>query len=171
MGIFAEIAGGAITNIAVAASSAALPAGTWEQIDTLSPVPGIGWTATQSGGVWSFAAPAAPSLTLAQQAQALLAGGLALTSTGTPALNGTYGADAATIAYVNSEMTSLLKNGVFADGSTSVYWPDAGGALHVFNVAQFEGFAAALAAFVAGARKCIIGVSGAALPAASATIA
>ena len=170
MAEFAEVVGGVVINVAVAASSADLPSGTWVQIDTLSLVPGIGWAASQSGGVWSFTAPAAPALTLAQQAQALLAGGLALTSTGDAALDATYALDPATISYIGNEMMSLVKNATFADGTTTVVWPDVGGTLHTFSVTQFEAFATECGLVVAGARKCIIGVPGATLPASSATI-
>lgn len=112
-----------------------------------------------------------PALTLAQQAQALLAGGLTITSTGTPALDGTYAADPDTIGYVNSEVASIALNGTFADGTTSIDWPDASGVLRGFTLAEFKLLAAALGVFVSGIRKCVIGVSGASLPAAAATIA
>ena len=125
------------------------------------------WTVS-NGTVVAFAPPAP---TLVQQAQALLAGGLTITSTGTPALDGTYAADPDTIGYVNSEVASIALNGTFADGTTSIDWPDASGVPRGFTLAEFKLLAAALGVFVSGIRKCVIGVSGASLPAAAATIA
>jgi hypothetical protein len=115
--------------------------------------------------------PPVPPLTLAQQAAVLIAGGLTITSGGTPALNGTYAADPQTVSYINSELNAIMLNGTFADGAATVEWPDAAGALHTFNVVEFKALASALGAFVAGIRKCVIGVSGAALPPAGAAIA
>ena len=127
-----------------------------------------------SGGALVSYIPPPPALTaaqqLAQQAAALIAGGLAVTSTATAALSGTYAADTTTISYVNSELNSILLNGTFADGTSTVEWPDSSGTLHAFDVAQFKTLAAALGAFVAGIRKCMIGVAGATLPAATAAI-
>jgi hypothetical protein len=112
--------------------------------------------------------PVAP--TLAQQANALLATSLAITSTATESLDATYPADPNTISYVNSELNAILLNDTFADGTNTIQWPDTTGALHTFTVAQFKTFAAALGAFVSGIRKCVIGATGAVLPPASATI-
>lgn len=114
--------------------------------------------------------PPVPVLTLAQQATGLLASGLAITSAATASLSATYPADPATISYINSECSAIVLNGEFADGTTSIQWPDTSGTLHGFTVPQFKTFAAALGAFVSGIRKCVIGVPGAALPPATATI-
>ena len=59
-------------------------------LDGITPAPAQNWTATETDGVWSFAAPVAPTPTLAQAAAALVAAGLTVTSTSTPALNGVY---------------------------------------------------------------------------------
>lgn len=126
-----------------------------------------GW-AVSNGALVAYT-PAVPPPTLAQQAAAALGAGLTITSTSTPALNGTYPADPATISYVNSEMVSLAKNGTFADGTTSVQWPDTSGALHTFSVTEFEAFAGAMGKFVALCRQCIIGASQS-LPPSTATI-
>lgn len=109
-------------------------------------------------------------LTLAEQADALLGTGLAITSTGTHARDGQYAADPQTISFVNSEMIALASSKAFADGTTSIEWPDADGALHEFNTTEFAALATALGAFVSGVRKCIIGASGAVLPQATAVI-
>jgi hypothetical protein len=130
----------------------------------------IGWTYNGT----TFAAPVpppAPVLTLAQQAQALLAAGLTITSTSMPALNATYPTDPATQDHIQAEVNAILLQGTFADGSTSVVWPDVTGAAHTFpSVAEFKLFASAIAAFVAGNYKVLNG-SSTMLPAATATIA
>lgn len=114
--------------------------------------------------------PAAPpALSLAQQAQALLAGGCQVASTGTAALSGIYPADPATQQNITAEITSILMNGTFTDSGSTVQWLDVSGATHVFTVAQFKTLAAALAAFVTGCLKAANGLA-ATLPAQPATI-
>lgn len=127
-----------------------------------------GW-AISDGALVAYAPPV-PVPTLAQQAQALQANGLAITSTATLALNATYPADADTISFINSELNALQQNGTFADGTSAVEWPDTSGALHEFDIAQFKQFAAQIGLFVSGIRKCIIGATGATLPATQANI-
>lgn len=108
--------------------------------------------------------------TLAEEALKTLADGLMITSTVTPALDGTYAADPSTVAYVNSEVTSILLNNTFADGTATIEWPDALGTLHPMTIVQFKALAAALGVFVSGIRKCVIGAAGAALPETSVTL-
>jgi hypothetical protein len=138
-----------------------------------------GWTASESGGMWTFSAPPAPpGPTPAQQCAALLSGTLTITS---PTLGLTSAAfpvtaDAAGTnvwTMVLSELAALTLNGgaTFADGSTTVHWPDEGGTLHAFTPSEFQLFAKTLGAFVAQARNFGNGVSGASLPSASVTIA
>jgi hypothetical protein len=130
----------------------------------------IGWSYNDT----TFAAPLpppAPVLTLAQQAQALLATGLAVTSSSMPALNATYPTDPTTQDHVQAEVLAILLNGTFADGSASVAWPDVTGALHSFpSVAEFKLFASVISAFAAGIYKVLNGTN-TTLPAASVTIA
>lgn len=152
-------------------------------------------TAKNSGGVYSFvaangapltsvpptlqpcAAPAAPSLTAAQQmamqAQVILAAGITITSPTLGLAAVTFAAGADVWPLVLSELAALQQSGgtTFADGDTTVHWPDASGALHIFMPAQFSTLAKTLGAFVAGCRNVVIGKPGAALPAASITIA
>ena len=128
-----------------------------------------GFTAAVSGGVWTFTAPVPVVPTLAQQAQAAIGAGLAITSTGTPALSATYPVDAASQDHMVAEMTALLAVGTFADGTASVVWPDITGAPHTFNAAEFKALALAAGAYVAALFKVINGTL-TALPAASATI-
>jgi hypothetical protein len=166
---FALIYDGSVAQIAEA-QFAVSPALTWVDVSAVSPPPRAGWSAVQTAGVWTFAAPAEPILTLAQQAMAALSAGLAVTSTGTPALNGAYAVDAATQSRIQAELIAILLNGTFADGTTSVAWPDVSGATHDFaSVDGFKTFASAVSAYVAGLYKCINGTA-TALPAATATI-
>ena len=109
----------------------------------------------------------APVLTLAQQAAAASFAGLTIDLNGTVAL---FPTDAATQGYINAEVTSILLNSTFADGTASVEWPDATGTLHNLSVPQFKAVAGAIGAYVAACRKCVIGSAGAVLPPSSITI-
>lgn len=162
MGVFAEIASGAVANVVVADAAAHLDsAKTWVQIDGLSPTPGIGWRATESAGTWSFTdpTPAAPPPTLAQQAGRMIASGCQISSTSTPALNGTYAADPVSQQHIAAEIVSIMLNGTFTDGTTTIEWLDVSGATHAFTIAEFKSFATAHAGFVTACLKVINGQS------------
>lgn len=107
------------------------------------------------------AAYAAPVLTVPQQAAALLAGTVTVTSASTPSLNGTYTITATDQAHLQAEISSIMLNGTFADGTSTVEWPDTANppVNHAFNVTQFKTFAIAIGSFVAACAKCINGVS------------
>jgi hypothetical protein len=139
-------------------------------ISVMSPAPQPGWTAAETGGTWTFAAPVAPTLTLVQQAENAIGAGLAITSTSTPALNGNYATDPNTQSHIQSEMLSVIVNSTFADGTTSVAWPDITGAVRTFSVAEFKALALAIGAYVAALYKVANGTS-TTLPAATAIIA
>ena len=117
------------------------PALVYVDVTSVSPAPQEGWTATETGGVWSFAAPVA---TPAQGANAMLAQGCQIVSTGTPALNGTYALDPATQSRIQAEIISILVNGTFTNGGTTIAWPDVSGAAHSCTIAQFKALATAL---------------------------
>lgn len=127
-----------------------------------------GW-AVSAGALVSYTPPT-PAPTLAQQAAAMLSAGLTITSTSTPALNGAYACDMTAQNHIQAEMISILVNGVFADGETTLVWPDVAGVTHTFpTVAAFKAFATSVAAFVAACAKVVNGTL-ATLPAATATI-
>ena len=106
-----------------------------------------------------------------QQAEAMLAAGLSITSTSTAAINATYSADPVTIGNIQSEVISILLNGHFADGGDTLVWPDINGNAKTFpDEAVFKAFATAIASFVASIAKVQIGASQT-LPAANVTIA
>ncbi len=129
---------------------------------------------TDTAGVYSFKTAAGVALTLpttlvpyavpppvvnplvaaAAQVAAALAAGLTITSTATPAVNGTYPIDPSTQDHIQAEVVSILLNGAFADGTASVVWLDTADAPHTFpSVATFKNFAAAVASYVAALFK------------------
>ena len=107
----------------------------------------------------AIAAPVPPPLTLTQQAAALLAGTVTVTSTSTASLYSVYTISQLDQDHLDAEVTSILLNGTFADGTTSIVWPDSSNVTHTFTVAQFKTFASALASFVANCIKVIKGIS------------
>lgn len=115
--------------------------------------------------------PTMTTLTLSQGAETLLGAGLTITSTGTPALNATYPVDAITQQQINAEITSILLNSAFTDGTTTLTtWLDVTGTAHSFSITNYKNFATAFASFVTGCAKCINGQASS-LPATTATIA
>lgn len=95
---------------------------------------------------------AAQQAALAPQknAAAALAAGIVLTSTGTPALNGTYATNAKAQADLNAIITYILLNNAFPAGVPQMPWPDSSGTMHLFpSTASFQAFATILANFVA----------------------
>lgn len=116
-------------------------------------------TAAQLGAAFPGYAAAVSALALQQQAQAMLAAGCQVVSSGTPALSGTYPTDAASQAHINAEATSILLNGTFTDGTSSIVWLDVAGDPHTFSIAQFKTLATALAAYVTACLKVINGQS------------
>jgi hypothetical protein len=114
--------------------------------------------------------PAGWAPTLAQQATTALGAGVALVSSGTPALNGPYAIDGESRSDMLAEMVSLLANSVFTDGATTLGYADAAGVMHTFDVAQFKAFATAVASYV-GALKAIAATNTGTLAAATVTIA
>jgi hypothetical protein len=100
-----------------------------------------------------------------------LAAGLTITSTGTPALNGTYSCDALSQTDVVAIEASLNAGKGFPGGGGSTFnYPDASGVMHSFSETNFTNFAAAVRDFVYGCKSVIAGTS-TTLPASSVTIA
>lgn len=86
--------------------------------------------------------------------QAQIALGVVLTSTGTPALNGTYAIDEQTRTMVRAELVYLLitAGASFSNGATTLPWVDTAGVVHTFTVAQFEAMWQAVARYVTACR-------------------
>jgi len=111
-----------------------------------------------------------PMETIAQKVAALLSSGVVITSTGTPALNGTYAADQLSQSDIIAIETSLSAGKGFPGGESTFSYPDLTGAMHTFNEADFTNLAAAVRDFVYGCRAVAAGES-TAMPTASAVIA
>jgi hypothetical protein len=109
-----------------------------------------------------------PPPTMAQQAAALQASGLAVTSTGDASLNATYPCDAAALNHILTEVFSIpLSDSDAGDGAETIPWLDVGGTRHEFSAAQFRALASATMAFAAGCARCVRGLSTTLPPAAA----
>jgi hypothetical protein len=110
---------------------------------------------------------------LAASVQAAFAAGLTITSTSTPAVNGTYPLDALTQIALGQIEVFIEKNNAFPGSSgTSLVRYDAAGVGHIFpSVAVFSEFATAVANYVVDLDLYAAGAAGASLPASSVTIA
>ena len=128
---------------------------------------GLSWRACDqanivSGEVW-FAAPATsdqltssfPGYAAAMAAQTAqgtfntaIGAGLAITSTGTPALNATYALDATSQAQLYQIAIYAQTFGVFPNGQSTMAYPDATGAPHTFNPTQIANLLKAVAPYV-----------------------
>lgn len=125
-----------------------------------------GWT--YADGVFSPPVVVEPSLQ--EQASGMLADGVILSSTGTPALNATYPCDPLTQSHIQAELWSILLGNKFADGTDTLVWPDRAGNNHTFtSIDQFKAFAVAVGSFVAALAKVQNGTL-TTLPSASVTI-
>lgn len=124
----------------------------------------------EAGALVAPPPPTAAQL-LGAGAQKLLAGTVSITSTSTPALNGSYAITQADQVHISAEVQSIMLNGTFADGTGTCAWSDASGAIHTFpSIAEFKAFATAIGSFVAACYKALNGAS-TALPSTSITIA
>lgn len=152
----------------VAAGLNSLPF-SWSADGTL--VFGSDMSAAQISSVEAVYAAHDPSaVPLAEQAKAAMVGGLAIVSTATPALNGTYAVDRLSQMDVIAIETSLSAGKGFPGGAATFNYPDASGAMHSFSEANFTDFAAAVRDFVYGCNAVIAG-SSTTLPASTVTIA
>ncbi|WP_175952886.1 hypothetical protein [Burkholderia sp. BCC0405] len=122
-----------------------------------------------NGMLEAYTAPVAP-LTIQQQAQNAFSAGLTVTSSSTPSLSGTFSVNNIAQQRVMAEVTSILLNGTFANGSDTAVWQDASGTEHTFTIAQFKEFASVFSAYVASVTMCMLGQSSA-LPSSDVTIA
>ncbi|MBU9525064.1 DUF4376 domain-containing protein [Burkholderia multivorans] len=101
--------------------------------------------------------PPPKALTIQQQASVALSKGLTITSTTVPALNGTFDVSSVSQQRIVAEVTSILLNGAFTDGSTSIQWVDLSGKNHSLTTTQFKAFASAVSSYVASVTACILG--------------
>jgi hypothetical protein len=85
---------------------------------------------------------AAPSP--AQQGAALLASGIRIVSTGTPALNGTYAIDDAAKAGIDGIYAGIKDGDGLPGGGSTFNYADLSGAMHAFDATSFPNFARAV---------------------------
>ena len=131
-----------------------------------------GWT-VQNGELIAPAPPTAAQVAaqaLVSSAQVAMATGIAIVSSGTPALNGTYAVDQLSQMDIIAIETSLNAGKGFPGGTTTFNYLDAAGAAHAFSESNFTDFAAAVRDYVYGCKSVIAGAS-ATLPTGPATIA
>lgn len=130
----------------------------------------LGWTVV----ALSQAQQAVAQALAGQQAfNTAVAAGVAVTSTSTPAINGTYSCDATSQGLMTAEAvyiaeSTALGSATFTNGSTTKPWADAAGALHTFTTTQFLTFAMATARYVDAVTTAV--QTGAELPSNTVTI-
>lgn len=162
MSIYALIdASGKICQIEAAVFPVAPPMVWTADISTDTPDPQVGWSAQQNSGAWTFSAPPAPPApTLAQQAAELIADGIAITSTGTTALNGTYTVQSG-VPFgqedIATEAQFISTFSEFTNGeTTNLSWPLINGTFVEFpTTAEFLAFSKAAAQFVAAVKLAL----------------
>jgi hypothetical protein len=89
----------------------------------------------------------------------MLGTGISITSTGTPALNGTYAVDQLSQMDIIAIETSLNAGKGFPGGTTTFSYPDASGAMHAFSEGNFTDFAAAVRDYVYTLKSVIAGTA------------
>jgi hypothetical protein len=99
-----------------------------------------------AAAVYAAHDPAAPDPRAAFAAT--LAGGCAIQSTATPALNATYAIDAPAQQTIAGVATGIAARSRVPGGGASFNYPDASGQLHAFTAADFLNLAAAIEDYV-----------------------
>ena len=128
-------------------------------LETLSAMAPPGWT------------PPAPTLSLADQAAALLAGGLTITSPTIPLAEVTFPTGGDAIDKYNSVQTYIMTHGgMIPGGGSSGLILDSAGGWHTVTTAQYTQIVSAIAVFVAECHLAMDGYPGATLPPTSVTI-
>ena len=141
----------------------------WADITAaLTATPGLvaGWTCIITNGVASgCTAPPAPVVTPAAPTS------VAVTSTGTPALSGTYSIDANAILNLVAIVDGINAGKGFPNGSSSFPYYDTSGVAHTFtSTAEFVAFAYAIEGYVAALQLIGDGSTTTSLPATPLTI-
>lgn len=121
-----------------------------------------------AGQTWSGAAWVDTSASLAAKAaiagNALIAAGMALVSTGTPSLNGTYAIDKGSTQNITAIYSGIKDGDGLPGGGSTFNYPDLAGTMHSFNTTTFPAFAKA-------ARDYLYQISQGETPASPVTIA
>lgn len=118
----------------------------------------IGWIVTHNAdGTVSFAAPPTSEPTATDQYQTAMTQGIKVTSSSTPALNGTYGVSSNDQSNVSSEALYISTFQEFTTGTDTINWQDLSGAIHIFpNTALFMTFAKATSQYVSACKQTIM---------------
>jgi hypothetical protein len=110
----------------------------------------------------------------AQVVPDLMGAGVSVTSTGTPALNGTYALDPVSQAQITAIAAGVAAGKGLPGGGGTFNWPTAAGALVAFSSANFLNFATALETFLYNFNQALMALTAggvATLPSTSITIA
>ncbi len=113
------------------------------QADGVASCIAAGWT--DITGSWP---PPQPTPMPAQIAAEALTSGIAITSTATPSLNGTYGCAPSDQANITAIITGIAAGEGLPGGGASFYWVDMTGAPYSFTQAQFLTLAKAIRDYV-----------------------
>lgn len=123
----------------------------WNDITGVAPSPQPGWSATEAGGGWSYAAPVPPVPPPPSADDVLaekIAAGIAITSTANADLNATYALDGVSTSQIYQIGLFASRFNVFPSGTTTQMYPDMTGAPHAFTVPEFIAFLLAVAPLV-----------------------
>jgi hypothetical protein len=105
----------------------------------------------------------------------VLSAGVIVTSTGTPALNGTYAIDPVSTANISAIAAGIAAGKPLPGGGGTFNYPDTSNAMHAFSAANFLNFGSAVETFfynfTQGLYGLLTGVGGASLPSNALTIA
>jgi hypothetical protein len=96
---------------------------------------------------------------LVLSAQSMFGTGIAISSTSSPALNGTYACDQLSQMDIIAIETSINAGKGFPGGATTFNYPDVSGAAHTFTESNFSDFAAAVRDYVYALKSVLAGTS------------
>ena len=170
------VVGGSTTQVYSSAAVAYVPVSnsTYEAWLSAGNLPTKIDTEDNLGGVFELQYPAGWYKKIpAMAAAAAIAAGLTITSTGTPAVNGTYACDATSVSNFNAVETYVLRNSTFPGPASQQAWVTQTGAVVVIpNTTVFNEIATAIANYVALVQLyAYSGGQTGSLPASSVTIA
>ncbi|HTB47023.1 MAG TPA: hypothetical protein VK741_25625 [Acetobacteraceae bacterium] len=108
----------------------------------------LAWLATGNVPTQIASAAALGQVIMAQWLPAFLTAGVAVASTGTPALDGTYPLDQVSQNQITGISAGVAAGKGLPGGGSTFFWQDVTGAPHAFTAAAFTDFASALESYV-----------------------
>jgi hypothetical protein len=164
MAVYAQVANGIVVEIfspppGLTIEQCFHAALTWVDITGRFPQPQVGWTATFSSGIWTMAPPVPVTLTVQQQAQAILGTSVQVVSASRPALSGTYPIDSDSRIDVVAEMLSIGANQTFTNGTTTMNILDTSNNPHTFDVPHYTSYAVQIGVFITALKMAAAGKS------------